>query len=132
MTIAPDPGSILRLEDQRFQAMTEGDLAALDRLIADDLRFVHSNGMVEDKAEFLRKLRDGERRYLLYRALAREVRQEGGFSFVFGEADAEIARPGGGIRTRMTYTAIYRNGPEPRLLAWHSVKSPAPESATSP
>lgn len=124
--MGPDAAAILALEDQRFQAMIAQDFAALDALIADDLRFVHSNGAVEDKAGFLRKLRDGERRYLHYTALAREVRQEGGFSFVFGEADAEIARPGGGIRTRMTYTAIYRNAPRPRLLAWHSVKSGSP------
>ena len=121
----PDAATILGLEDRRFQAMTANDLVTLDSLIADDLRFVHSNGTVEDKAEFLRKLRAGERRYLAYRALIREVRQEGGFSFVFGEADAEIERPGGGIRTRMIYTAIYRHAPQPRLLAWHSVKAPA-------
>lgn len=132
MTTEPDPGAILGLEDRRFQAMTAGDLATLEGLIADDLRFVHSNGVVEDKAEFLRKLRSGERRYLVYRALAREVRQEGGFSFVFGEADAEIARPGGGIRTRMTYTAIYRHAPQPRLFAWHSVKSPAAATTAGP
>lgn len=126
MTAEPTAAEILRLEDLRFAAMTAHDMGALERLIADDLRFVHSNGMVEDKAEFLRKLRAGERRYLAYRALAREVRQEGGFSFVFGEADAEIERPGGGIRTRMTYTAIYRNAPTPLLFAWHSVKSPVP------
>ena len=121
-----DAGAILALEDQRFQAMITQDFAMLDALIAEDLRFVHSNGVVEDKAEFLRKLREGERRYLRYAALTREVRQEGGFSFVFGVADAEIARPGGGIATRMTYTAIYRNAPTPRLFAWHSVKSPTP------
>ena len=125
MTNGPDAAAILALEDRRFRALTEGDLATLDTLIAEDLRFVHSNGVVEDKAEFLRKLRTGERRYLLYRAIARDVRQEGGLSLVFGEADAEIARPGGGIRTRMIYTAIYRNAPQTRLLAWHSVKSPA-------
>ena len=126
MTAEPTAAEILRLEDRRFAAMTANDLKTLGSLIADDLRFVHSNGMVEDKAEFLRKLRAGERRYIAYRALHREVRQEGGFSFVFGEADAEIERPGGGIRTRMTYTAIYRNAPTPRLFAWHSVKSPTP------
>lgn len=124
--MAPDAAAILALEDQRFQAMIAQDFAALDALIADDLRFVHSNGVVEDKAQFLRKLRDGERRYLRYAALARAVRQEGGFSFVFGEADAEIARPGGSIATRLTYTAIYRNAAQPRLFAWHSVKSPPP------
>lgn len=124
MTGEPTAAEILRLEDLRFLAMTANDMGTLDALIADDLRFVHSNGTVEDKAEFLRKLRAGERRYLAYRALVREVRQEGGFSFVFGEADAEIERPGGGIRTRMIYTAIYRNAPQPRLFAWHSAKAP--------
>lgn len=132
MVTTPDGAAILALEDRRFQAMTAGDLATGGRLLADDLRFVHSSGIVEDKAEFLRKLRAGERRDLLYRAIAREVRQEGGFSFVFGEADAEIERQGGGLRTRMTYTAIYRNAPEPRLFAWHSAKSPAPPSAANP
>jgi ketosteroid isomerase-like protein len=126
MTPAPDPAAILGLEDRRFLAMTENDLETLALLLADDLHFVHSNGVVEDKAEFLRKLRSGERRYRAYRAVTRRVRQEGGFSFVFGEADAEIERPGGAINTRMTYTAIYRDAPEPRLFAWHSVKSPAP------
>jgi len=126
MMPVPDTAAILRQEDRRFLAMTENDLDTLALLLADDLHFVHSNGMVEDKEEFLRKLRSGERRYRAYRALARRVRQEGGFSFVFGEADAEIERPGGGISTRMTYTAIYRHAPEPRLFAWHSVKSPTP------
>lgn len=132
MSTGPDAAAILALEDRRFRALTANDLETLDTLIADDLRFVHSNGVVEDKAEFLRKLNAGERRYRVYQALAREVRQEGGFSFVFGEADAEIERPGGGIRTRTTYTAIYRNTPEPRLFAWHSVKSPAPAPAARP
>mgnify|MGYP001806916444 CR=1 FL=1 len=132
MSIGPDSATILGLEDRRFQALTANDFAALERLLADDLRFVHSNGAVEDKAEFLRKLRAGERRYRVYRALTREVRQEGGFSFVFGEAEAEIERPGGGVSTRMIYTAIYRDAPEPRLFAWHSVKSSTPAPAAGP
>lgn len=118
--------TLLAHEDERFRAMIAGDLATLDRLIADDLRFVHSNGAVEGKAEFLRKLRSGERRYRRYEALSREVRQEGALGLVFGEAEAEIERPGGSVRARMIYTAVYRGGAEPRLLAWHSVKSPAP------
>ena len=116
--------AVLAREDRRFQAMIENDQATLDELIADDLRFVHSNGLVEDKAEFLRKLATGDRRYIRYKAIQRDARQEGGFTFVFGEADAEIGRAGGNLITVMTYTAIYRNAPEPRLLAWHSVRSP--------
>ena len=103
--------------------MIENDQATLDRLIADDLHFVHSSGLVEDKAEFLRKLSTGERRYVRYEAVKRDVRREGGFTFVFGEANAEIGRAAGNLVTKMTYTAVYRDLPEPRLLAWHSVKS---------
>ena len=121
-----DAATILALEDQRFRAMVTPDLTALAALLADDLRFVHSNGVVEDKAEFLRKLRMGERRYLAYTALTRDLRREGGFSFVFGEAAAEIESPGGRIATRMIYTAIYRDAPRPRLFAWHSAKSGTP------
>jgi hypothetical protein len=114
---------VLAQEDRRFRAMIENDQATLDRLIADDLHFVHSSGLVEDKAEFLRKLSTGERRYVRYEAVKRDVRREGGFTFVFGEANAEIGRAAGNLVTKMTYTAVYRDLPEPRLLAWHSVKS---------
>jgi catechol 2,3-dioxygenase-like lactoylglutathione lyase family enzyme len=114
---------ILAQEDRRFRAMIENDQATLDQLIAEDLHFVHSNGLVEGKAEFLRKLSTGERRYVRYEAVRRDVRREGGFTFVFGEADAEIGRAAGNLVTKMTYTAVYRDLPEPRLFAWHSVKS---------
>lgn len=110
-------------EDRRFRAMVENDQPTLNRLIADDLHFVHSTGLVEGKEEFLRKLDSGERRYVRYEAIRRDVRREGGFTFVFGEADAEIGRAAGNLLTKMTYTAIYRDASEPRLFAWHSVKS---------
>lgn len=123
MSAVPSEREILALEDRRFQAMTANDIPTLERLLADDLRFVHSNGIVEDKAEFLRKLSSGERQYRRYQADSRRTCQEGGFTFVFGEADAEIGRAAGNLRTRMTYTAIYRHLPEPRLFAWQSTKS---------
>ncbi|WP_431268033.1 nuclear transport factor 2 family protein [Dankookia sp. P2] len=115
--------TILELEDRRFRAMVARDAAALDRLLVDDLHFTHSNGAVEDKAEFIQKLTAGERQYLRYEAARCEVRREGGFSFAFGKAEADIGRAVGTIRTRMAYTAVYRDAPEPRLFAWHSAKS---------
>ncbi|MBE9605933.1 nuclear transport factor 2 family protein [Acetobacteraceae bacterium H6797] len=133
---SPDATSILALEDRRFRALEANDLGTLDRLTAEELRHVHSNGTVEDKGAFLGQLRNGTRRYREYRALTREARQEGGFTFVFGEAAVTIERTGAGpeeaargvIATRMTYTAIYRHHPMPQLFAWHSVKSPTPPS----
>ena len=111
------------VEDSRFRAMVDGDIAALDQLLPDDLHYVHANGVIEDKAEFIRKITSGERLYRQFEATSREARTEGGFTFVFGEADVEVDRTAGNLKNTLTYTAIYRNSESPRFMAWHAVKS---------
>ncbi|MFL1461605.1 nuclear transport factor 2 family protein [Roseococcus sp. DSY-14] len=111
----------LAAEDRRFAALAAHDVDAVAALLADDLHYVHSNGAVEDKAEFLRMLSSGARRYRRYAVVRREARQEGGITLVFGESEAELEKAGGVIAMRMLYTAVYRGA---LLLAWHSVKAP--------
>jgi hypothetical protein len=123
MTDDPVLQEVFDIEDSRFRAMVSNDTEALQCLLADDLHYVHANGIVEDKAEFLRKIAAGERRYRHFAAIKREARREGGFTFVFGEADIEVDRPAGNLKNKLTYTAIYREGPGPRFLAWHAVTS---------
>lgn len=50
----------------RFLAMTRGDLAALDTLLADDAIYVHTSGRVETKAQFMESLRS---RRLVYESI---------------------------------------------------------------
>ena len=114
---------VYAIEDERFRAMASNNVAVLEQLLADDLHYVHANGMVEDKREFLRKIVSGERKYRRFEAARREARCEGGFTFVFGEAEVEVDRAAGRLQNSLTYTAIYRNAPEPRFFAWHAVKS---------
>ena len=121
--INPAVQTVFDLEDQRFRAMATSDIALLDELLATDLHYVHANGFVEDKAEFIRKITSGERTYSRFVAIGREARQESGFTFVFGDADVEVDRPAGRLKNRLTYTAIYRDGPGPRFMAWHAVKA---------
>lgn len=121
MTTHSEMQDVLDLEDERFHAMVANDVASLNELLADDLHYVHANGLLEDKAEFIRKITSGERSYLRFGVTKREVRQEGGFTFVFGEADVEVDRVAGNLTNTLTYTAIYRNGPGPRFMAWHAV-----------
>jgi len=110
-------------EEARFAAMSVNNLDALESLLEDDLHYVHANGMVEDKAEFLRKIRCGERRYRRFTSRSRQVLSEGGFTFVFGEADVEVDTTRGLVQNVLVYTAIYRDTETPRLLAWHAVKA---------
>jgi hypothetical protein len=116
-------GRAVASEEARFAAMSANDLAALAELLEDDLHYVHANGMVENKSEFLRKIRSGERRYRRFASRHRETRNEGGFTFVFGEAEVEVNTTVGLVQNVLAYTAIYRNADEPRLMAWHAVKA---------
>ena len=53
-----------RLEDERYGAMRLRDLATLDRLLHEDLLFVHSSGFTDTKSSYLAGLRDGRLEYL--------------------------------------------------------------------
>lgn len=110
-------------EEARFAAMSANDLGAIAELLEDDLHYVHANGMVEDKVEFLRKIRSGERRYRRFASRCRQARHESGFTFVFGEAEVEVNTRVGLVQNVLAYTAIYRDADEPRLMAWHAVKA---------
>jgi ketosteroid isomerase-like protein len=47
---------LLQLEEERCQAISAGDVAALGRLLADDLTHTHVTGRTEDKPTYLAAL----------------------------------------------------------------------------
>src|SRR3546814_18132505 len=86
--------------------MTNNDVDALQLLLADDLHYVHSNGVVEGQAEFLRKITSGARRFRSFRGVERNARRAAGFPFVFGDAEVPADRAAGFLKNRITYTTI--------------------------
>lgn len=112
----------LAMEDRRFRAMAASDLDELAQVLADDLHYTHANGMVEDKAEFIRKISSGERIYQTVTLIDRTISSQAGFTAVFGQVDVEVMRTAGLLLNRLDYTAIYRDG-DPRLFAWAAVKA---------
>lgn len=119
--MSPDPvKKALQSEDRRFAAMAASDAIALEEVLADDLHYTHANGMVEGKAEFIRRIVSGERRYQAVRLVDRKASRQPGFVAVFGQVEVEVQRPAGLLVNRLDYTAIYRDG-DPRLFAWSAV-----------
>ena len=60
---ADDHEEVLRLERAQAEAVVNSDLDALNRIYADDFRFTHGTGEVQNKAEWLDDLRQGRRHY---------------------------------------------------------------------
>jgi ketosteroid isomerase-like protein len=54
----PRVAKIVALDEQRRAAMIAGDLAALDRLLADDLVHIHAGGNADTKRQYFKLLED--------------------------------------------------------------------------
>jgi ketosteroid isomerase-like protein len=53
MTIASVTAELLALEQERRRALVEEDYSSVAELFADDLVYVHTTGLVQDKAQYL-------------------------------------------------------------------------------
>jgi len=54
---------LIKLDNELTGATIRGDVAALDRILAENLIYTHSSGRVETKAQFLAGLKSGEVKY---------------------------------------------------------------------
>jgi ketosteroid isomerase-like protein len=114
---------VIAAEDARCAAMVACDLLTLQRLFADDLIWIHSSGMMEDKAAFLARIGAGADRYLAIRRSEELVRIHGATAIVGGIAEIDAIASGTPktLRNRFTNVWHFENG-QPRLLSAQSTK----------
>ena len=107
---------IIAAETRRFGAIVNVDLAELRECLAENMVYVHSNSVVEDREAYIAKLVSGERKYLGFQPGTRTFRRLGDAVACIG--DMEV-RSQAGI-TPLIYTAVYeRQGPW-KMVLWHS------------
>lgn len=109
----------------QFRRRVQAGMVMVNASTAEDLHYTHANGMVEDKAEVIRRIASGERVYQKVHMIEREVSPQPGFVIVYGKVLMEVSRAAGLLVNQLEYTAVYRDH-DPRLLAWQATKSYAP------
>jgi ketosteroid isomerase-like protein len=116
---------ILRLEAARIEAMLKADARELDRLLADDLTYAHSDGRVDTKAQFIRTYTSGESRYMALDRDTPSVRVYGNTAVVTGTAKIHVRSPKGDSRFQLGYLDVYaRRGGRWQMVAWQSTRLP--------
>lgn len=58
------PAEVLAVEKSRTTALVHADIQTLDKLLSDDLTYVHASGKVDTKASYLEAIRLGDLHYL--------------------------------------------------------------------
>jgi hypothetical protein len=127
---AEDPLSpeerLLQVERRRQRAMIEGDAATLDALLADDLTYTHSTGVVDSKSDLIGAIESGKTRYRSIASREPQVRVYEASAIVTGPVDMELEADGKSFFARSRFTALYvLRGGTWRLAAYQSTSRPA-------
>ncbi len=117
---------IVRLEEERYAAMLGKDVARLERLLDEDLVYMHSSGVADTRESYLRGLKDGVWDYLRISRTEQTVKVKGETALVFNRLAISIKVRGAlkELDNRALAVWIRREGVW-RLLALQSGAIPA-------
>ena len=118
--------AVLKADNARFAAMLKADAAALEKLLASELSYTHSNASVQDKAAFISDIKTGKIKYVTVEPTDQKAQVFGNMAIVTGGASVHVIQNGNDLtfKIRYTNTHIYREGAW-QMVAWQSTRLPA-------
>jgi len=120
---SPTEKEVRQLEMRRFELMVARDMKGLEALLADDLTYTHSNGVLENKEQFLAKLNSGKTLYQSIQSEDVRVRVIGDVAIINGIALMRVWTGGQTQDLRLRYTDIYaRREGRWQLILWQSTR----------
>ena len=72
-------------EQARTTALHHSDVAALERIMADDVTYIHASGKVDTKKSYLDAIRSGQLHYISWKPIKLNVRVAGDGAAIDGE-----------------------------------------------
>jgi hypothetical protein len=119
--------ALLQVNAARFAAMVRRDFRSLDTLLAAELTYIHTDGVLESKAEFLATLRTGRLRYQAIEPDELEARLYADAGVVTGRSRMQVKVGEELLRFSIRFTALFRrDGARWVLVAWQATRLPGP------
>ena len=118
---------VLQSEKDRFAAMVKGDRAALERLVADDVTYIHSTALLQNKKEFIDSVLGGTIDYVSITPSESDwkIRVNGNMAIVNGVAAVNVIDTGKDRKIKLRFTTVQTNrGGAWQLSAWQSTTFP--------
>lgn len=113
------------LERKRFAAQVAVDVGVLGELLSERLRYCHSDGRCETKAQFVEALTSGRMRYRAIEVLELEPRVVGSAMVVHGKVGVSVESQGKPAQFQLVFTDVYESTVAGwRLVAWQSTRLP--------
>jgi ketosteroid isomerase-like protein len=121
-----DKETLRELEDRRYRAMCEADVAVLEELLADTLVYTHSYGGADGKAGYLAGIRAKK---WIYRRIERpkeNIQVHGDCAVITGQVKIDLLSEGTPKTLSSAFTDVWVRGPKGwQMVAWQSTPLPA-------
>ncbi len=117
---------VLAVDAARSAALLAADRVALDATLAGELRYVHGNGLTQDRASYLDAAVGGAMTYTAITPLERQVRMlSPQAALLTGANRVAVLLDGRPLQLDVLYTAVYvRQDGAWKLTAWQSTPVP--------
>jgi len=114
-----------RAEQARYAAQTSGDFAALERMIGDDLVYIHSSSNVDTKPSFIESQRSGAVKYRNMKPLDIQVRTYGCIGIVSGRLDVDVTVRGQENMLQLLFHSVWaKRAAGPQFISWQATRLP--------
>lgn len=122
----PQLAAVKATDKARVAAMQSGDRAKLDAVFSDELRYAHSNGVVDTKTSFIDILSAGKTKYVGYEYEEQNFTFPApGIALMSGRAHVKAESEGKAMDAVLSFLAVWREEKgQWRFLAWQSCKPP--------
>jgi hypothetical protein len=115
----------LKGEDARYAAQTSGDFAALERLIADELVYIHSSALVDGKASYIESQRSNTVRYRVMRRSNVTVRSYGCIGIITGTANFDVTVKGQDRSVELLFHSVWvKRDTGVQFVSWQATAVP--------
>lgn len=118
----------LAAEDDRYSAQTANDFAAMERLFGNDLVYIHSSSVVDNKATYIDSMRSGTVKYRTMRRSGVTVRTYGCIAILSGQANFDVTVKGQDLSVELRFHTVWakRDGGL-QFVSWQATRVPAPQ-----
>jgi hypothetical protein len=128
--LADTAQDVLAVDRARTAALIAADRAALDVTLAADLRYVHGNGLTQDRGAYIETAVNGAMKYTDITPLQQQVRVLAPqVALLTGSNRVAVLLDGKPLQLDVLYTAIYvQENAHWKLTAWQSTPAPKAEA----
>src|SRR5215469_8623486 len=117
---------VISVEKARTAALDQSDIAALERIMADDVTYVHASGKVDTKKSYLDAIRSGQLHYISWQPKNLKVRVIGNSAVIDGEYAVRVRDSRGQHDpfdiTIFILTVYQRRSGRWQQIAWQSTR----------